>query len=207
MAIGAPDKRGPGRPKKSHHKRPVESVAAEEPGRPSPKPVKPVVPRKPRSAIVDREHAMKRDAENYNVLARAHNAEHPDRAAPLIDLASCAGLAPMFSAEQCAMMGTTGAEMLGQAWGIRTRPKPEAIVSWGHAAAEASKFAPQVPPVWVAVGGLVLCTLIAVAPMYKAREMVRRGEREDPERCGGAGVVLQFVPDPPVTTVPEVDAT
>jgi len=143
------------------------------------------IPRKKRKQpeeIKDTGHALKRYAEDYNKVAKRHNDEH-GTAVPLIaeDPLQNQGPkkldVPTIPAEVAATTIGAGCEILGQMWGVETRPDETALKAAGEAWAELSKYFVTINPVWVAAGAAIGATGGCVLPMYMEKAARDRGEK------------------------------
>lgn len=166
---------------KSHHKAKPEAKH-KGPGRPRGAPNKPKanageVARKKRIAgdeVKDTRKyliALQSDAEKASAR---HNALHPGDPFT-VKLVRGVGPEPQMSPEECQALAVMAADWLGKKWDVQTRPTKPAIENWGVAASKASAYLPAIPPMYMAIGGLVLATWIAFGPMLDEKNARARG--------------------------------
>jgi hypothetical protein len=182
---------------------PKRPKAGRPPGAPNkPKPAAPAgavemkARRRAPSQYVDTKAALNRLSEETAEVIKKHNAEHPGDKWEL-SLIRPGATTPKLSAELCSSVFESGAELLGGAMGVDSRPTDAAVKEVGKKWAEASAYLPEFDPRWMAFGMAIAATFGALAPMIaenKARKMgiIPSGEHIGPHdiaegKLGGGG--------------------
>ena len=126
--------------------------------------------RKAPEAIVDTKAALDRLTDDAAKLTARHNELHPGDQWE-VKVVPKAAAAPKLSPEVCAALFGQGAEMLGGALGVDSRPTPQAAGEVGKAWSEASRYLPEFDPRWMAFGMAIAATLGACGPMLAERKL------------------------------------
>lgn len=117
--------------------------------------------------------ALQEDAEK---ASKRHSEAHPGD--PFVVEVRRGSVEPkaQMSPEECAALAAMGAGFLGKMWRVQARPSKEGLQAWGDAASRASAYLPLVPPMYMAIGGLIVTTIVVFSTMFEERAAIRNGQ-------------------------------